>query len=83
MRAHAELLRMPAWTYREIMEYLDVRSKTTAIRIKQRAIDEKDGAVPFGTKYVKSDSVLALFGTNRERELSMLERKQANEETQP
>lgn len=82
MKAHAELLRMPAWTYREIMDYLDVKSKTTAIRIKQRAIDEKDGAVPFGTKYAKADSVLALFGTSREAELALLERKQ-NEETQP
>ena len=71
MRTKEEILRLPAWTYREIMDYLGVKSKTTAIRIKQRAIDEKGGAVPFGAKYVTANSVLALYGTTREAELAL------------
>ena len=70
----SELLETPAWTYKEIMDYFGVKSKTTAIRIKNRAINEKDGAVPYGTKYVKADSVLALFGTSREAEKALLEK---------
>jgi len=78
MRTKEELLRLPAWTYREVMEYLGVKSKTTAIRIKQRAICEQAGSVPFGAKYATTDSVLALFGTTREAELSLLERNEDN-----
>lgn len=68
----ADLLNMPAWTYREIMLYTGVKSKTTAIRIKDRAIRENGGSVPFGTKYVKTDSVLALYGTSRKQELACI-----------
>ena len=43
MRTKEELLLLPAWTYHEIMEFFpQVKSKTTAIRIKQRAVEEKD-----------------------------------------
>ena len=68
----AELLSMPTWTYREIMLFTGVKSKTTAIRIKDRAISENGGAVPFGSKYVKTDSVLALYGTSRKQELACI-----------
>jgi len=67
-----DLLALPAWTYREIMLYLGVKSKTTAIRIKARAIKENGGGVPFGSKYVKADSVLALYGTSRKQELACI-----------
>ena len=67
-----ELLQMPTWTYREIMLYVGVKSKTTAIRIKDRAIKENGGGVPFGSKYVKTDSVLALYGTSRKQELACI-----------
>ena len=70
--SRAELLSMPTWTYREIMLYLGVKSKTTAIRIKARAIKENGGGVPFGSKYVKTDSVLALYGTSRKQELACI-----------
>lgn len=67
-----EILERPTWTYREIMLYLGVKSKTTAIRIKARAIKENGGGVPFGSKYVKTDSVLALYGTSRKQELACI-----------
>lgn len=67
-----EILERPIWTYREIMLYLGVKSKTTAIRIKARAIKENGGGVPFGSKYVKTDSVLALYGTSRKQELACI-----------
>lgn len=80
MRTKEELLSMSAWTYHEIMDYFpNIKSKTTAIRVKQRAINEMNGSIPYGTQYVKSDSVLALYGTSRENELSIL-RKEPNYE---
>lgn len=65
-----ELLLKPVWDYKDIMSYLDVKH-TTAYEIKQRAISECDGAVRIGTQYVKTDSVLALYGTTRKQELEM------------
>ena len=80
MRTKEELLTMSAWTYHEIMEYFPfIKSKTTAIRIKQRAIKEFQGSVPYGTQLVKSDSVLALYGTTREKELSIIKKETHNE----
>lgn len=72
-RNKLELVQMPAWTYKEIMEYVGV-SPATAIKIKARAIKEKNGLVEFGTTYVKTDSVLALYGTSREQEIEILKR---------
>lgn len=72
-RSKYELVQMPAWTYKEIMEYAGV-CPATAIRIKARAIKEQNGLVSFGTCYVKTDSVLALYGTSREKELELLKR---------
>ena len=71
---------MPVWTYHEIMQYFPhANSKTTAIKIKQRAIKEYQGSVSYGTEYVKTDSVLALIGTSREKELSILKRNNDDE----
>lgn len=73
-----DLLSMSVWTYREIMKYnTKIRSKTTAIKIKNMAVKEFDGAVPYGSKYVKTDSVLNCFGTTREKEIERL--RQLNE----
>ena len=73
MGTKKELLSRFVWTYHEIMDYFPhVKSKTTAIRIKKRAIQEYNGSVPYGTEYVKTDSVLALFGTSREQELKII-----------
>lgn len=76
MKTKEELLNMAVWTYHEIMEYFpQIKSKTTAIRVKQRAIREMNGAIPYSAKYVKTDSVLALYGTSREKELSILRKE--------
>lgn len=74
------LLSMPCWTYKEIMLYdTKIKSKATAIKVKNRAIKEFDGSVSYGTQYVKTDSVLSLYGTNREKELNLL-KELVNEE---
>lgn len=74
------LLKKPTWTYKDIMEFdTEIKSSTTAIKVKDRAIKEQSGEVPFGTKYVKADSVLALYGTTREHEIRLL-RELMNEE---
>ena len=67
-----DLITMPCWTYKEIMEYTGTASKTTAIKIKNRAIKLYGGEVAYGTQYVSTNSVLMLMGTTRERELELL-----------
>ena len=72
MRMKEELLFKPVWDYKDIMEWTGVKSKTTAISIKKTAQSKFNGFVPYGTQFVKSDSVLAMFGTSRKEELSLL-----------
>jgi hypothetical protein len=66
-----ELLLKPVWDYKDIMNYFGVKH-TTAYTIKERAIKEFDGTVKFGTQFVKTDSVLALYGTSRKQELDTI-----------
>jgi len=67
------LLKKPVWTYKDIMEFDDtIKSPATAIKVKDRGIKEQNGGVSFGTKYVKVDSILALYGTSREQEIKLL-----------
>ena len=67
------LIVQPVWTYKEIMQFDNtIKSPATAIKLKERAIKEKNGTTPYGTKYVKTDSVLALYGTSREEEIKVL-----------
>ena len=75
MRTKQDLILMPCWTYREIMEYFGIKSKTTAIKVKNRAIKEQFGSVPYGSQFVKTDSVLALYGTSRLKEMKLYEEK--------
>jgi hypothetical protein len=63
-----ELLLKPVWDYTDIMNYFDIKH-SQAYLIKERAIKENDGSVKIGSKYVKTDSVLALYGTSRKQEL--------------
>ena len=65
-----ELVLKPTWSYKDIMEWCDV-SKATAIKIKKRAI-ECGGGVKYGDNLVKTDLVLTLYGTTREREIELL-----------
>ena len=80
MRTKEDLILMPCWTYREIMEYFGIKSKTTAIKIKNRAIKDQFGSVPYGSQFVKTDSVLALYGTSREREIRLYEKRLCEED---
>jgi len=73
-----ELALKSAWSYKDIMEWCEV-SKTTAIKIKDRAISKYGGAVEYGNHLAKTDSVLQMYGTTREREIELL-RKLNNEE---
>ena len=57
VKKRIELVAMPCWTYKEIMQYADIDSKTTAIKIKNRATNLFGGKVPYGSQYVKTDSV--------------------------
>lgn len=66
-----DLLSKPVWSYKDIMDYREC-SKATAISIKKRAIKEKNGGVEYGDNLVKTDSVLALYGTSRQSELEIL-----------
>lgn len=66
-----ELLEKPVWDYKDIMEWTSVKSKTTALAIKKRAQTEFNGFVPYGSQYVKTDSVLKIYGTSREAELKL------------
>lgn len=66
------LLLKPVWDYKDIMLYTNVKSKTTALAIKKKAQKYFNGFVPYGTQYVKSDSVLAIYGTSREKELKLV-----------
>ncbi len=70
--ATEDLLLKPVWDYKDIMLYTNVKSKTTALAIKKKAQKCFNGFVPYGTKYVKSDSVLAIYGTSREKELKLV-----------
>lgn len=70
----ADLLKKSVWDYKDIMAWTEVKSKTTAIALKKRAQKEHRGSVPYGSKYVRADSVLALLGTSREKELALLEK---------
>lgn len=66
-----ELLLKPAWSYKNIMEYFDC-SVGKAMKIKNMAV-ANGGGIIYSTQLVKVDFVLGLFGTSREKELSLYE----------
>jgi len=73
LQAKYQMLTCVSWTYKEIMSYFPhIKSKTTAIKIKNRAIQECDGKVKFGDNLVLADSVLKLMGTSREKEIEVI-----------
>lgn len=77
-----ELLNKPIWTYRDIRLFdKSIKSDATALKIKRRAVVEFNGSVAYGSKYVKTDSVLSLYGTTRENEIKLL-RELLNEKLQ-
>lgn len=73
LQAKYQMLTSVSWTYKDIMSYFPhIKSKTTAIKIKNRAIDECNGKVKFGDHLVLADSVLKLMGTSREQEIEII-----------
>lgn len=66
-----ELLAKTAWDYKDIMAFAGC-TKMVAYDIKKQAISECKGKVPYNSRVVFSDSVLALMHTTRERELDLI-----------
>lgn len=66
-----ELLLRPTWSYKDIISYFGF-GQTKAIKVKDMAI-KNGGGVKYSTSLAKTDCVLALFGTTREKELSLYE----------
>lgn len=73
-----KLLSTPIWSLQQLMSYLDVKSRTTGIKIKKKAFDEYDGKTDWGTKFVKRDSIMAMLETTAEREIKILNEKLQN-----
>ena len=67
-----DLLATPVWSIKNIKDYLGVKSATTAIKLKKRAISEFNGSVPYGSQFVSRDSFLKMLGTTLENEISKL-----------
>lgn len=67
------LLSKSAWSYRDIMDYYPhIKSAPTAIKLKNRAIKTYDGSVPYGSEFATSESILKLFGTDRQKEIETI-----------
>ena len=67
------LLTKPIWSVKDISAYYDC-SISKARKLKIRAIKENKGEVPYGSNYVLTNSVLSLFGVDREDEIDLLKR---------
>lgn len=67
-----ELLTTPAWSLKQLMDYLGIKSRTTGARVKERAFNEYNGRVPYGNQYVRRDAILAMYGTTYEKEMEIL-----------
>ena len=65
-----KILEKPYWDYLDISAYLEC-GKTKASQIKSNA-SINGGSIEYFPKYVKINSVLALFGTTREIEIQNL-----------
>ena len=66
-----KLLLVSYWTTKDIMLYYGVE-RTTAWRIKEKAIKHFNGSIPYGDIYVSTEAVLNVMGTNRKKELELL-----------
>lgn len=81
LETRIDLLSKSAWNYNDIMSYYPkIKSRPTAIKIKDRAIKEFNGGVKYGSIYATVESVLNLFGTNREEEMKKLKLLANNED---
>lgn len=64
---HKELMLSPAWTYKQVMVYCQVK-KSKAFEIIKVCKEQLNGKVLFDEHKVKRDSVLAYMGSSIERE---------------
>lgn len=62
-----ELLDLPAWGIKEIRAFFGY-GKNKAMAIRDRAVKEFEGAVPYSNSMATRDSVLRLFGSTCEKE---------------
>lgn len=58
-----ELLAKAVWNYRDVMIW-DGCNKDKAYRLIERAQNDFNGCVPYGSGYAKTDSILAIYGTS-------------------
>lgn len=65
-----EILQKPIWSYRDVMVFAQCK-ENKAYKLIARAQREFDGSVPYGSGFAKSDSILAIFGTTRLKELEI------------
>lgn len=76
-----EILSKPAWDYKDVMEYLNIKSPASAYKIMESA-RANGGAIKFKSNMVTSNSVLELYGTNRKQELEILKGETDEKELQ-
>lgn len=74
-----ELLSKPAWDYKDVMEYFDIKAPNSAYKIMNSA-RANGGAIKFKNNMVTSNSVLELYGTTRTQELEILKGKNNEKE---
>ena len=65
-----EILQKPIWTAKYISSYMGV-SLRKAYDYFNSAKKKKDGSVIYDKRFCKADAVLAIFGTTREKELTL------------
>lgn len=67
------LLSKSAWNWRDITKYYPhIKSKPTAIKVKNMAIKNHNGTVPYGSEFATSESILNLFGSSRLEEIQKI-----------
>lgn len=67
-----DLLTIPVWSISDLMNYLNIKSRTTASKLKDIARVKFGGAVVYGTQYVQRDAILRMCGTNLKNEMETL-----------
>lgn len=66
-----EMLEMPVWTFRQVMEYCGVK-RSKAYEIIKVCKEKLNGTVRFNPHGVKRNSVLEYMGTSIEQEAYVL-----------
>ena len=80
LQERKNLLVKPAWDYKDVMTYCNVK-KTKAFEIIKECKTKLNGKVIFNDHAIKRDSVLAYCGTSIERERYVIKQLEADEQT--